>query len=209
MLNQLAAQTSVALFLVDQRMPQMTGVEFLEEAQKLYPDTRAKVLLTAYADTEAAIASINKVGLDHYLMKPWGPAGGQFHPILDDLLGDWWATTPMLSRASAWWHVVVARLPHGEGLSGSQSHPNQWLDIEKDGESQTLVEAYSAGRLFACRCSFPDGTSLIEPDLAEIALKAGMQTMAAAPFYDLIIIGGGPAGWARPSMARRRGYRRS
>ena len=86
--------TPVALFLVDQRMPEMSGVEFLTEAQKLFPDAR-KVLLTAYADTEAAIASINKVGLDYYLMKPWDPPEQNLYPVLDDLLGDWWATTPL------------------------------------------------------------------------------------------------------------------
>ncbi|MBP6786172.1 MAG: FAD-dependent oxidoreductase [Candidatus Promineofilum sp.] len=195
-LNQLKQRnTPVALFLVDQRMPQMTGVEFLEEAQKLYPDTR-KVLLTAYADTEAAIASINKVGLDYYLMKPWDPPEINLYPILDDLLGDWWATTPLpfegIRVAGTLWspgsHIVKDFLARNRV-------PYQWLDIEKDSESRTLVEAlFGSDAVRLPVLFFPDGTSLIEPDLAEVALKAGMQTMAAAPFYDLIIIGGGPAG---------------
>ena len=187
--------TPVALFLVDQRMPQMTGVEFLAEAQKLYPDTR-KVLLTAYADTEAAIASINKVGLDYYLMKPWDPPEINLYPILDDLLGDWWATTPLpfegIRVAGTLWspgsHTVKDFLARNR-------IPYQWLDIEADSESRTLVEGlFNGDSVRLPVLFFPDGTSLIEPDLAEIALKAGMQTMATAPFYDLIIIGGGPAG---------------
>ncbi len=94
-LNELKQRaTPVALFLVDQRMPEMTGVEFMGEAQGLFPDAR-KVLLTAYADTEAAIASINKVGLDYYLMKPWDPPEENLYPVLDDLLSDWWASTPL------------------------------------------------------------------------------------------------------------------
>lgn len=195
-LNQLKQRnTPVALFLVDQRMPRMTGVEFLEEAQKLYPDTR-KVLLTAYADTEAAIASINKVGLDYYLMKPWDPPEINLYPILDDLLGDWWATTPLpfegIRVAGTLWSPGSHNV---KDFLARNRIPYQWLDIEVDSESRALVESlFSGGSVRLPVLFFPDGTSLIEPDLAEVALKAGMQTIAASPFYDLIIIGGGPAG---------------
>lgn len=187
--------TPVALFLVDQRMPHMTGVEFLEEAQKLYPDAR-KVLLTAYADTEAAIASINKVGLDYYLMKPWDPPDVNLYPILDDLLGDWWATTPLpfegIRVAGTLWSPSSHNV---KDFLARNRIPYQWLDIEKDSEARALVDGLSAESgvrlpvLF-----FADGSTLVEPTLAEVAIKAGMQTMATAPFYDLIIIGGGPAG---------------
>ena len=187
--------TPVALFLVDQRMPQMTGVEFLAEAQKLYPDAR-KVLLTAYADTEAAIASINKVGLDYYLMKPWDPPDVNLYPVLDDLLGDWWATTPMPFEGIRVAGTLWSPASHNtKDFLARNRIPYQWLDIEKDSEARTLVEGLSDnGGVHLPVVFFPDGTTLFEPSMADVALKAGLQTMATAPFYDLIIIGGGPAG---------------
>jgi len=187
--------TPVALFLVDQRMPQMTGVEFLGAAQTLYPDAR-KVLLTAYADTEAAIASINKVGLDYYLMKPWDPPEVNLYPILDDLLGDWWATTPMpfegIRVAGTLWSPASHNLK--DFLSRNRI-PYQWLDIEKDTEAGALVEKqFTDGTTRLPVVFFPDGTTLVDPSLTDVAAKAGLQTVAGAPFYDMIIIGGGPAG---------------
>ena len=187
--------TPVALFLADQRMPQMTGVEFLEAAQALYPDAR-KVLLTAYADTEAAIASINKVGLDYYLMKPWDPPEVNLYPILDDLLGDWWATTPLpfegIRVAGTLWSPASHNL---KDFLARNRIPYQWLDIEKDAEAGALVEKqFVDGATRLPVVFFPDGTTLIEPSLMDVAAKAGLQTVAGAPFYDLIIIGGGPAG---------------
>ena len=188
--------TPVALFLVDQRMPEMTGVEFLAEAQKIYPDAR-KVLLTAYADTEAAIASINKVGLDYYLMKPWDPPDQNLYPVLDDLLSDWWATTPLpfegIRVAGTLWSPTSHTV---KDFLARNRIPYQWLDLDKDESGQAQVEA-----LFTDGASvhlpvvyFPDGSNLIQPSLAELAMKAGLQTDATAPFYDLIIIGGGPSG---------------
>jgi len=187
--------TPVALFLVDQRMPEMTGVEFLTEAQQLFPDAR-KVLLTAYADTEAAIASINKIGLDYYLMKPWDPPEERLYPVLDDLLGDWWATTPLpfegIRVAGTLWSPTSHNV---KDFLARNRIPYQWLDIEKDSESRTLVEAlFVDGGVHLPVLFFPDGSSLIEPSLSDVASKAGLQTIATAPFYDLIIIGGGPAG---------------
>lgn len=187
--------TPVALFLVDQRMPEMTGVEFLTEAQQLFPDAR-KVLLTAYADTEAAIASINKIGLDYYLMKPWDPPEERLYPVLDDLLGDWWATTPLpfegIRVAGTLWSPTSHNV---KDFLARNRIPYQWLDIEKDAESRVLVEAlFNDGGIHLPVLFFPDGTSLIEPSLSDVATKAGLQTIATAPFYDVIIIGGGPAG---------------
>jgi thioredoxin reductase (NADPH) len=187
--------TPVALLLVDQRMPEMTGVEFLAEAQKLFPDAR-KVLLTAYADTEAAIASINKVGLDYYLMKPWDPPEQNLYPILDDLLSDWWATTPIpfdgIRVAGTLWsptsHIAKDFLARNR-------IPYQWLDLDKDKESRGVVEAMFKGEGVKLPVVFfPDGTSLIQPTMMDLAVRAGLQTEATAPFYDMIIIGGGPAG---------------
>jgi thioredoxin reductase (NADPH) len=187
--------TPVALFLVDQRMPEMTGVEFLEEAQKIFPDAR-KVLLTAYADTEAAIASINKVGLDYYLMKPWDPPDENLYPVLDDLLSDWWASTPLPFEGIRVAGTLWSPTSHtAKDFLARNRIPYQWLDIEKDAESRTMVESlFKEGGIHLPVLFFPDGTSLIDPNMADLALKAGLQTVAAAPFYDIIIIGGGPAG---------------
>ena len=200
--------TPVALLLVDQRMPEMTGVEFLTEAQKLFPDAR-KVLLTAYADTEAAIASINKIGLDYYLMKPWDPPEENLFPVLDDLLSDWWATTPLpfegIRVAGTLWSSTSHNV---KDFLARNRIPYQWLDIEKDAETRTLVEGlFSEGGTRLPVLFFPDGTSLIDPPLSELAVKAGMQTVATAPFYDVIIIGGGPAGLGAAVYAASEGLK--
>ncbi|HUM72559.1 MAG TPA: response regulator, partial [Chloroflexota bacterium] len=136
--------TPVALLLVDQRMPHISGVEFLAEARKLYPEAR-KVLLTAYADTEAAITSINTVGLDYYLMKPWDPPEQNLYPVLDDLLSDWWQTVPMpyegIRVAGTQWspssHAVKDFLARNR-------IPYQWLDIEQNEEARALVTVVHA-----------------------------------------------------------------
>ena len=185
---------SIALFLADQRMPSMSGVEFLEKAIKLYPEAK-RVLLTAYADTDAAIASINAIGLDYYLMKPWDPPEERLYPVLDDLLSDWLASEPVpydgIRVAGTLWSASSHNVK--EFLARSQI-PYQWLDIEKDGEAKELVESTSEGRPRLPTLFFPDGTTLVDPDLRTLAGKVGMTTEAQQPFYDLIIIGAGPAG---------------
>jgi len=186
----------VALFLVDQRMPEMGGTDFLAEAMKFYPDAR-KALLTAYADTEAAIAAINNVGLDYYLMKPWDPPEQNLYPILDDLLSDWQASAQIpyegIRVAGTLWssssHTVK------DFLARSQI-PYQWLDIERDAETRELVEAINEDRRRLPVVFFPDGSILVDPDITELAEKAGLRTQASHPFYDLIIVGAGPAGLA-------------
>jgi thioredoxin reductase (NADPH) len=186
----------IALFLVDQRMPGMTGTEFLTEARKLYPEART-ALLTAYADTEAAIASINQVGLDYYLLKPWAPPDERLYPVLDDLLGDWTANTRLpfdgLRVAGAKWSPQCYAVK--EFLSRNRV-PYQWIDIEQDAAMKELV-CKLAGELTRLPVVlFPDGSHLVAPTNLELAAKAGMSTRANLPFYDLIIIGGGPAGLA-------------
>jgi thioredoxin reductase (NADPH) len=186
----------VALFLVDQRMPGMSGVEFLAEAIRLFPEAK-RVLLTAYADTDAAIASINTIDLDYYLMKPWDPPEERLYPVLDDLLGDWRASVPVpydgIRVAGTLWspdsHAVK------EFLARSQI-PYRWLDVEKDSEARTLVEASSDGSSRLPVLFFPDGSTLVGPDIHELAAKIGLRSPATRPFYDLIIIGAGPAGLA-------------
>jgi len=184
----------IALFLVDQRMPEMSGTEFLTEAVKYYPEAR-KVLLTAYADTEAAITSINVIGLDHYLMKPWDPPEEHLYPILDDLLSDWMASVPLpydgIRVAGTLWS------PHSHLVKDFLARnriPYQWLDIEQDSVAKELAESVLQGEHRLPIVFFPDGTTLVEPDFLSLAEKAGMQTQATQPFYDLVIIGAGPAG---------------
>ena len=186
----------VALFLVDQRMPQMSGVEFLEEALHLFPDTK-KALLTAYADTEAAIRAINTTQIDYYLMKPWDPPEERLYPVLDDLLDDW----------------LVKFRPPFEGIRvignrwSPQSHqikdflarnqvPYQWLDIELSEEAQQLATYAKCDRLSLPLVLLPDGSNLLQPTNIQVAEKIGLRTQADKPFYDLIIVGGGPAGLA-------------
>lgn len=185
----------VALFLADQRMPGMSGTEFLGDARKFYPDAR-KVLLTAYADTEAAIASINSIGLDYYLMKPWAPPEENLYPVLDDLLSDWVATVPVPYDGIRIAGTLWSSPSHdAKDFLARNQIPYQWLDIEKDEEARELTRAVIAddsSRLPVI--FFPDGETLIHPDNRTLAAKIGLQTQAAQPFYDLIIIGAGPAG---------------
>ena len=198
----------VALFLVDQRMPEMDGVGFLAEAIKSYPQAK-RVLLTAYADTQAAIDSINEIGLDYYLMKPWHPPEERLYPVLDELLEDW---------------KIHVRLPYeGIRVAGTlwslSSHevkdfltrhqiPYQWLDIEKDKRARTLVEGVSSeSSLKLPVIFFPNGNILIDPDLKELAEKVGLQTRAGLPFYDMVVIGSGPAGLAAAVYAGSEGLK--
>jgi thioredoxin reductase (NADPH) len=184
----------IALFLADQRMPTMSGTEFLAEARVLYPETR-KVLLTAYADTEAAIESINTIGLDHYLMKPWDPPEQTLYPVLDDLLSDWLATVPVpydgIRVAGTLWSPSCHRV---KDFLARNRIPDQWLDIEKDGEAKALVEGLNPEGHRLPVVFFPDGDVLVEPDSLTLAEKCGLQTQATQPFYDVIIVGAGPAG---------------
>lgn len=186
----------IALFLVDQRMPGMEGTEFLTEAMKFYPDAR-KVLLTAYADTEAAISAINEIGLDHYLMKPWDPPEQNLYPVLDDLLDDWLAIAPIsydgIRVAGTLWSASSHKIK--DFLARGQI-PYQWLDIEQDAEANILVETVNQGQHRLPIIFFPDGSTLIDPDITTLAEKVGLHTQATQPFYDLIIIGAGPSGLA-------------
>lgn len=184
----------VALLLSDQRMPGMTGTEFLTEAQKLYPAAR-KVLLTAYADTEAAIASINTIGLDHYLMKPWDPPEQNLYPVLDDLLEDWWVTVPVpydgIRVAGTLWSPSSHR---AKDFISRNRIPYQWLDIEVDSEAKALVDEVHKEQRGLPVVFMPDGQVLVNPSNTDLAQAIGMQTVASEPMYDLIIIGAGPAG---------------
>ena len=199
--------TPVALFLVDQRMPTMSGTEFLAEARELHPEAK-KVLLTAYADTSAAIASINEVGLDHYLMKPWDPPEDNLYPILDDLLGDWSANVLVPYDGIRIAGTLWSRRSHdAKDFLARNRIPYQWLDIETDAEARKLVEEAVGEDRRLPVAFFPDGTVLIEPDTRALAEKAGLKTQAAQPFYDVIIVGGGPAGLGAGVYAASEGLR--
>jgi thioredoxin reductase (NADPH) len=197
----------IALFLVDQRMPVMEGVAFLAEAKKFYPDAR-KVLLTAYADTQAAIAAINVIGLDHYLMKPWSPPEQNLYPVLDDLLSDWLAIAEVpfdgIRVAGTLWSANSHTIK--DFLARSQI-PYQWLDIEQDAEARALVDAVNKEQHRLPVLFFPDGTTLIDPHITTVAEKVGLHTKATQPFYDLIIVGAGPAGLASAVYGASEGLR--
>ena len=197
----------IALFLVDQRMPGMEGTEFLAKAMKFYPDAR-KVLLTAYADTQAAITAINTIGLDYYVMKPWSPPEQNLFPILDDLLSDWLATAQIpfdgIRVAGTLWSASSHTIK--DFLARSQI-PYQWLDIEQDAETRALVEAINQEQHRLPVVFFPDGSKLIDPDITTLAEKVGLQTQPTQPFYDLIIVGAGPAGLASAVYGASEGLR--
>ena len=197
----------VALFLVDQRMPNMSGTEFLAQAMEVHPEAK-KVLLTAYADTEAAIASINQVGLDHYLMKPWDPPEDNLYPVLDDLLGDWLATVlPPYDGIRIAGTLWSSRSHDAKDFLARNRIPYQWLDIESDAEARQLVQEAAGEDHRLPVVFFPDGTVLIEPDSRALAEKVGLQTQAREPFYDVIIIGAGPAGLGAGVYAATEGLR--
>ncbi len=185
-----------ALFLVDQRMPGMTGTALLAELRKHFPAAK-KVLLTAYADTDAAIASINEIGLDHYLMKPWHPPEERLYPVLDDLLAAWRAEfrPPFegIRLAGAPWSRDCYQVK--EFLARNQV-PYQWLDVERDAEARALVERTTGGLTRLPVVLFPEGPPLVAPTPLELATRVGLATRAEQPFYDLIVVGGGPAGLA-------------
>lgn len=199
--------TPIAMFVADQRMPEMTGTEFLAEALKLYPGAR-KVLLTAYADTEAAIASINRIGLDYYLMKPWDPPEQNLYPMLEDLLDEWQANfhPPYegIRVAGALWSATCH---DAKDFLSCNLIPYQWLDIDSDPEIRPLVDAVCEDEMRLPVIFFPDGDVLIQPDRRALAKKLGLQTQAAHAFYDLIIVGGGPAGLAAAVYGGSEGLR--
>ncbi|PZO37163.1 MAG: fused response regulator/thioredoxin-disulfide reductase [Pseudanabaena frigida] len=199
---------AIALFLVDQRMPQMSGVEFLEQASDIFPEAK-RVLLTAYADTNAAIAAINTARLDYYLLKPWDPPQEKLYPALDDLLNDWQANfKPEFQGVK----VISDRWsPQSHNIRDFLARnqiPYRWLDIETNPEAQKFLQyAGEKGNPCLPLVILPDGTKLVKPSITDIAGKVGLQTEAEKPFYDLAIIGGGPAGLAAAVYGASEGLR--
>jgi thioredoxin reductase (NADPH) len=186
----------VALFLVDERMPHMSGTQFLLEAIKICPDAR-RVLLTAYADTETAITAINQVGLDHYLLKPWEPPSVRLYPVLEDLLSDWFARARPASDIIQVAGTLLSPASYEvKDFLASNHVPYKWRDMEDEATVRELLSGAIGGAVRLPMVFFPDGTELVQPTIRQLAEKVGLQTRARKPFYDLIIIGGGPAGLA-------------
>ncbi|MFK7932419.1 MAG: FAD-dependent oxidoreductase [Saprospiraceae bacterium] len=187
---------TVALFLSDQRMPEMLGVEFLEKAKTYFPIAK-RVLLTAYSDTNAAIKAINDVQLDYYLMKPWDPPTEKLYPVLDDLLDDWQAEYRPEFQGIKVVGYQYSPLSHSikDFLSGNL-RPYQWLDIENNPKAQELLDLHSLDTKCLPAVFFQDGEHLQQPDLQTLATKVGMNPNAQSDLYDVVIIGAGPAGLA-------------
>ncbi len=190
------ANESVALMLVDQRMPGLTGIDLLIQAKRLFPDSK-KALLTAYADTDAAITAINEVRLDHYLVKPWDPPEQRLFPMLDDMLDDWMAAHPPEFKGI---RVIGHRWSQESHIArdflARNQVPYKWMDLATDPEATQLLEITG---ITADNCPvviFPDGQILEKPTPQQIAEKAGIRGHAEVPLYDLIIIGAGPSGLA-------------
>jgi len=188
----------VALLLADQRMPQMDGVNFLSEAMQIYPDAK-RALLTAYADTSAAISAINQANIHYFFMKPWDPPQENLYPALDDLLDDWQGSfRPSFEGIRVLgtrWHPRSYEL---RDFLARNHVPFQWIDIEataNDPETQRLLAALG-DEVSLPVVLFPDGTKLLEGTFTQVAAKVGLRTQAQTDFYDLAIIGGGPAGLA-------------
>jgi thioredoxin reductase (NADPH) len=187
---------AVALFLVDQRMPRMSGVEFLEKALEFYPDSK-RALLTAYADTDAAIRAINNVHIHHYLMKPWDPPEERLYGVVDDMLDDWQAGWhPQFDGVRVIGHRWSPQSNDIRDFLGRNFVPHQWLNVEADETAKKLLESAGAGAECLPVVIFSDGSFLKNPPIAEVARKLGLRTKAELPFYDLVVVGAGPAGLA-------------
>ncbi|MEM6359754.1 MAG: FAD-dependent oxidoreductase [Bacteroidota bacterium] len=187
---------NVALFLSDQRMPEMLGVDFLEKAKQLFPEAK-RILLTAYSDTEAAIQAINEVQLDYYLMKPWDPPEEKLYPVLNDQLEEWQVTFKPdfdgIKIVGYQWSPKSHTIK--DFLSGNLI-PYQWMDVETSEKGSELLKINSIEEKDLPAIFFKDGSNLVNPTLAEVAENVGMIAIAQQKMYDVAIIGAGPAGLA-------------
>ncbi|MGO9590567.1 MAG: FAD-dependent oxidoreductase [Candidatus Acidiferrales bacterium] len=190
---------SVALLLADQRMPHMDGVAFLQEGMRIFPDAK-RALLTAYADTSAAISAINEANINYFFLKPWDPPSEHLYPQLDDLLDDWRASyRPAFEGIRVLGTRWSPRSYDLRDFLARNRVPYQWIDVElsaNDPETKRLLEVLGPDASSLPVVLFPDGTKLLESVPAEVAQKVGLRTRAQTNFYDLAIVGGGPAGLA-------------
>jgi thioredoxin reductase (NADPH) len=203
----LERRDSVALFLSDQRMPGMTGVEFLEKAQVLYPEAK-RALLTAYADTEAAIRAINSAKIHYYLTKPWDPPEERLYPVLDDLLGSWQdGYKPPFEGIRVIGPRWSLRDHQVRDFLTRNQVPYVWLDPEQSDEALQLLGRYELDEHKLPAVLFADGSALAQPSQVELAAKIGLHVTAERDFYDVVIVGAGMAGLAAAVYATSEGLR--
>ncbi len=201
------ADDAVALMLVDQRMPEVTGVDLLAKARPLFPDAK-RVLLTAYADTDAAISAINEIQLDYYLVKPWDPPEQRLYPVLDDLLDDWVADYhPTFDGIRVIGHRWSPEAHATRDFLARNQLPFQWFDLASDPKAAQLLELIGGDETACPALIFPDGSVLQKPTTEEIAERMGLRGHVEVPLYDLIIVGGGPAGLAAAVYGASEGLR--
>ena len=196
-LNELQTRAEpLALLLADQRMPEMEGVELLEKARGIFPDAK-RVLLTAYADTEAAIRAINNAHLDYYLLKPWDPPQELLYPTLHDLLAAWQAKYKPRFQGLRLIGFQWSPLSHElKNFLAGYMVAYQWLDFEASPEAQTLLQSTGLTPADLPVVVFEDGSALARPERAAVALKIGLPQKASAELYDVVVIGAGPSGLA-------------
>ncbi len=208
LLGQLRARgEQVALLVADQRMPGLSGTEYLVEARKVVPDAK-RVLLTAYADTEAAIAAINDVALDYYLLKPWDPPEENLFPVIEDLLTTWESGSALDAGGV---RIVGHRFSKDShdlrDFLARNRVPARWLDVERDGEARELLAVAGVAPDRLPVALLEDGAVLERPTVLELAERLGVAGQPAQEHYDLVIVGGGPAGLAAAVYGASEGLR--
>jgi len=196
----------VAVLLADYRMPEMSGLEFLEQAMDLFPNAR-RALLTAYADTDAVIQAINVIDLDHYLLKPWEPPEEKLYPVVDELVELWrTADDQPVTATQVVGHRWSARSYEVRDFLARNSVSYRWLTADQP-EGRRLLEAAGLDEAGIPLVVTPDGGSLVDPSLEELAARVGLSTTPATDFYDTVIVGGGPAGLGAAVYAASEGLR--
>lgn len=197
----------VALLVADQRMPGMSGTEYLVQARTMVPDAK-RVLLTAYADTEAAIAAINEVALDYYLLKPWDPPQELLYPVVEDLLVTWESGAALESGGVRIIGHRFSKDSHDlRDFLARNRVPGRWLDIERDGEARELLQVAGIDEGGLPVALLEDGTVLEKPTVLELAQRLGVAVQPISDHYDLVIVGGGPAGLAAAVYGASEGLR--
>src|SRR3984885_7069276 len=197
----------VAMLIADQRMPGMPGTQYLVEARKVVPDAK-RVLLTAYADTDAAIAAINDVALDYYLLKPWDPPEEQLFPVVEDLLTTWESGAALEAGGVRIIGHRFSKESHDlRDFLARNRVPARWLDVERDGEARELLEVIGVDAERLPVALLEDGSILERPTTLELAERLGISAQPIGDHYDLVIVGGGPAGLAAAVYGASEGLR--